>query len=218
MIEREVIIREPFNAISHYISAFAATVGTIFLFSRTYGNFRLTGAVIIYGLSLVALFLASAIYHTANRSPKTMLILRKLDHSAIYFLIAGSYTPICVYFFRGFWQWGMMAIIWSMAITGVLMKVFIINAPRWITAGVYLVMGWMAILAVSEIWLRMPIPAIIWLVIGGLFYSIGAIIYITKKLNFIPGIFGFHEIWHLFVIFGAASHFYLVARYIAYAS
>lgn len=112
----------------------------------------------------------------------------------------------------------MLTIIWSMAISGILIKVFIINAPRWITAGVYLVMGWMAVLAVSEISLRMPAAAITWMVIGGLFYSLGAIIYITKKLNFIPGVFGFHEIWHLFVIFGAASHFYLIAKFIAYAS
>jgi hemolysin III len=140
--------------------------------------------------------------------------LRKFDHAAIYILIAGSYTPICIYFFQGFWQWGMLTIIWVMAVIGVVVKMFIIRAPRWVTAGVYLVMGWFSIVGVKEIITRMPPGAILWLVAGGLFYTIGAVIYMTKKLNLIPGVFGFHEIWHIFVILGALSHFMIMLLYI----
>jgi hemolysin III len=103
-----------------------------------------------------------------------------------------------------------------MAAAGIIVKLFIIKAPRWITAGVYLVMGWTAVMAVMEIINKMPPAAIIWLVAGGLFYTVGAIVYITKKLDFIPGVFGFHEIWHIFVILGALSHFILIAAYIAF--
>ena len=138
-------------------------------------------------------------------------------HSAIYLLIAGTYTPICMYFFTGFWQYGMLILIWSLAFIGIAVKLFIINAPRWITAGVYLIMGWLAIMGVQEILRTMPTDAIIWLVLGGLFYSLGAIIYITKVMNFLPGKFGFHEVWHIFVILGAFSHYYLILRFIAVA-
>ncbi len=175
---------------------------------------RLTLAILIYGISLVSLFLASAIYHGVNGNLRQLVILRKLDHSVIYLLIAGSYTPICIYFFNGFWQWGLLAIVWTMALTGIIVKMFVMNAPRWITAGAYLVMGWISILAIAEIKRSMPPEAIRWLIAGGLFYTIGAIVYISKKLDFFPGKFGFHEIWHLFVIMGALSHYILIAAYI----
>ncbi|OJX37936.1 MAG: hypothetical protein BGO78_07785 [Chloroflexi bacterium 44-23] len=207
-------LREPFNAISHFIAAVAALAGTIWLLSRQIATMRLTLAILIYGISLVSLFLASAIYHGVNGNLRQLVILRKLDHSVIYLLIAGSYTPICIYFFNGFWQWGLLAIVWTMALTGIIVKMFVMNAPRWITAGAYLVMGWISILAIAEIKRSMPPEAIRWLIAGGLFYTIGAIVYISKKLDFFPGKFGFHEIWHLFVIMGALSHYILIAAYI----
>jgi len=207
-------IREPFNAISHFFAAIAAAGGSIYLILQNLSDLKVWVAFLLYGLSLVMLFLASAIYHSSNGNDQTLLRLRKFDHAAIYFLIAGSYTPICIYFFQGFWQWGLLTIIWILAVVGVAVKMFIIRAPRWVTAGVYLIMGWLSIVGVEEIIARMPLGAIIWLVAGGLFYTIGAIIYMTKKLNLIPGVFGFHEIWHLFVIFGAFSHFMIMIQYI----
>jgi hemolysin III len=110
----------------------------------------------------------------------------------------------------------MLGLIWSLAIIGIIVKLFLINAPRWITAGVYLVMGWLAIMGVQEILRTMPAGAITLLVLGGLFYSIGAMIYITKRLDFSPGKFGFHEVWHIFVILGAFSHYILILRFVAY--
>ena len=161
------------------------------------------------------MFSASAAYHAHIADKQKLLMLRKLDHSAIYLLIAGSYTPICLYFFQGFWRWGLLTLIWMMAIAGITVKLFIIKAPRWVTAGVYLIMGWSAVMAVMEIINKMPPAAIFWLVAGGLFYTVGAIVYITKKLDFLPGVFGFHEIWHIFVILGALSHFIVIAGFIA---
>ena len=209
--------REPVNALTHLSTAAVAAIGTILLLIFGQGNLVIKISLLIYGISLVLMFSASGIYHSIVAETKVIQRLRKLDHSAIYLLIAGSYTPICLYFFQGFWQWGMLAIIWGFGLIGIIVKLFVINAPRWITAGVYLVMGWLSVMAVQEIIRTMPPAAIFWLITGGLFYSIGAIIYITKKMDIIPGVFGFHEVWHIFVILGALSHFILIAAFVAAA-
>jgi|AutmiccommuBRH23_1029490.scaffolds.fasta_scaffold00280_71 hemolysin III len=211
------ILREPISALTHLAAAIISLFGLLSLIYFGWGDLSKTITLIIYGISLILMFAASGTYHLVIAKDSIILKLRKLDHSAIYLLIAGSYTPICFHFFEGFWQYGMLAIIWGLALIGVTVKLFVIHAPRWVTAGVYLLMGWLAIMGVEEILRSMPMIAIIWLVAGGLFYSIGAIVYITKKLNFIPGVFGFHEIWHIFVILGAFSHFYVVLRFIAMA-
>lgn len=208
-------IREPISALTHLLAGVFAFLGLITLIYYGWGDLQKIITFIIYGISLILLFTASGTYHMVIAHDSIIINLRKLDHSAIYLLIAGTYTPICMFYFNGFWQYGMLALIWSLAIIGIVVKLFVINAPRWITAGVYLIMGWLAILGVQEIIRTMPTAAIIWLVIGGLFYSIGAIIYITKFLDFFPGKFGFHEVWHIFVILGAFSHYYLILKFIA---
>ncbi len=207
--------REPISAITHLVAASISFIGLIVLIVLGWGDFQKIIPFSIYGISLILMFTASGTYHMVIARDSIILNLRKLDHSAIYLLIAGTYTPICIYFFSGFWQYGLLILIWSLAIIGIAVKLFVINSPRWITAGVYLVMGWLAIMGVQEILRTMPTAAIIWLVVGGLFYSLGAIIYITKFMDFFPGKFGFHEVWHIFVILGAFSHYYLILRFIA---
>ena len=208
-------IREPINALTHLLAGVFAFLGLITLIYYGWGDLQKIITFIIYGISLILLFTASGTYHMVIAHDSIIINLRKLDHSAIYLLIAGTYTPICMYYFNGFWQYGMLALIWSLALTGIVVKLFVINAPRWITAGIYLIMGWLAIMGVQEILRTMPTAAIIWLVIGGLFYTFGAIIYITKFMDFFPGKFGFHEVWHIFVILGAFSHYYLILKFIA---
>jgi len=208
-------IREPINALTHFLAGVFAFLGLITLIYYGWGDLQKIITFIIYGISLILLFTASGTYHMVIAHDSIIINLRKLDHSAIYLLIAGTYTPICMYYFNGFWQYGMLALIWSLALIGIVVKLFVINAPRWITAGIYLIMGWLAIMGVQEILRTMPTAAIIWLVIGGLFYTFGAIIYITKFMDFFPGKFGFHEVWHIFVILGAFSHYYLIFQFIA---
>lgn len=210
-------LREPVNALTHLIAAVFSLIGLLALIYFGWGDLTKIITFSIYGISLILLFTASGIYHAVSGSESSITKLRKFDHSAIYLLIAGTYTPICIHFFEGFWQYGMVILIWSLAIIGVLVKLFVINAPRWVTAGIYLLMGWLAIIGIQEIFRSMPIAAIIWLFLGGLMYTFGAIIYITKKLDIKPGIFGFHEVWHIFVILGAFSHFFVVFRFIAIA-
>ncbi len=208
-------LREPVNGLTHLIAAGIAVMGLIVLLTISWGD---TGKVIsltIYGSSMIVLFLASGIYHSINADPDTMLKLRKFDHSAIYLLIAGTYTPICYNMLDGFWKWGMLAIIWSLALVGIIIKMFFIDAPRWITAGVYVIMGWLCIIGVKELLVALPLGALIWMTVGGIIYTLGAVVYITKSMDFIPGVFGFHEVWHIFVILGALAHFIAIAAYIA---
>jgi hemolysin III len=203
-------IREPFNAISHISGAVAALFGSCMLLVWGSSTPARTIAFLIYGLSLVVLFGASGIYHCMTGKPGTIEILRKIDHSAIYLLIAGTYTPFCVIAFVGFWRWGFLAIIWTLALAGIMVKVFIIKTPRWLNAGLYVVMGWLCLFATHELLLRLPPESFGWLLTGGILYTLGAVIYITRKGNFVPGVFGFHELWHLFVLMGATAHFIAV--------
>jgi hemolysin III len=200
-------IREPFNAISHFGGSIAALLGSCLLLVWGGSTPARIISFVIYGFSLFGMFFASGLYHSVIAAPRTLEILRTIDHSAIYLLIAGTYTPFCVIVFSGFWQWGMLAVIWALAVAGVVMKLVILNTPRWLTAGVYVVMGWLSVFAGGEFLRRLPAASFGWLLAGGILYTLGAVIYITKKGNFFPGVFGFHELWHLFVLLGAAAHF-----------
>ncbi len=208
-------LRDPVSGLTHLGAAIAAAVGLVVLLYLGRGNTLKEVSLLVYGISLILMFLASALYHMIKSRPEVIQRLRKFDHSAIYLLIAGTYTPICLHFFSGFWRWGLLGIIWGMALAGIGVKLFVIKAPRWVTAGIYLLMGWLAISAIREMLQSMPVSALVWLLVGGLFFTVGAVVYITKKPDFWPGIFGFHEVWHIFVILGCLSHFILVAAFIA---
>lgn len=208
-------LREPVNGLTHFFAAIVAAVGLIVLIVIGWNSLVKEVSLSIYGASLILLFAASAAYHMVKAGPKVIAVFRKLDHAAIYLLIAGTYTPISAIMFTGFWKWGLLAIVWSLAVIGIVVKMFIIKAPRWITAGVYLVMGWLSLAAIGEMLRVLPVGALVWLITGGVIYTLGAIVYITKKLDFVPGVFGFHEVWHIFVILAALAHFIAIAVYIA---
>jgi hemolysin III len=203
-------LREPVNSLTHWGGAILALIGSIALLVVGWGGTAKVISLAIYGVSLIFLFLASATYHMVRVKDKALEIFRKVDHAAIYLLIAGTYTPFCVNAFSGFWQWGMLSIIWSLALIGIIVKVFYIRAPRWLNAGIYLVMGWLCIAAIGQMLAVLPIWVISWLITGGVIYSLGAVVYITKTFNFKPGVFGFHEMWHIFVMLAAAAHFVAV--------
>lgn len=211
-------LREPVNGLTHFFAALAGVGGLVALLIIGRQSLGKEISLGIYGVTLILLFSASATYHLVKANPQVMEKLRKVDHSAIYLLIAGSYTPFCYNMFTGFWKWGLLAIIWGFAIIGVTIKIFVIKAPRWITAGIYLLMGWLVVFGLKEMLTVLPTGALIWLAVGGIIYTLGAVIYITKIFDFLPGKFGFHEIWHIFVILGALAHFIAIVMYIAPAS
>ncbi len=205
-------MREPVSGLIHLVGAIFAMIGMAVLYHQSGNVYPDNLALLIYGVSLTLLFFASGIYHLTVAPPKTIAALRKLDHAAIYLLIAGSYTPFCIIAFDGFWRTGFLALIWMLAFIGVGVKMFIIQAPRWVTAGVYVVMGWLSVFAAGEMMTALPASALVWLVVGGLIYTAGAVVYITKRMDFVPGVFGFHEVWHIFVLLGAAAHYIAILR------
>ena len=207
--------REPVNGFTHLFAACFSVVGLVYLMLVGKHSFLSGMALFVYGLCLTLMFASSSVYHLRNSSPEALKRLRKLDHSAIFLTIAGTYTPICLYFFSGFWQTGMLTIIWIVAVAGIGFKLLYIGAPRWISTIIYLIMSWFAVAGIGEIVRTMPRAALVWFFTGGVFYTVGAIMYAMKKPNFFKGKLGFHEIWHVFVILGAFSHFMVIAEFIA---
>ncbi|RJP55024.1 MAG: hemolysin III family protein [Anaerolineaceae bacterium] len=203
-------LREPVNSLTHWAGAILALAGLIALLIVGWSTPAKIISLLIYGLSLIAMFSASATYHMVRAKDKVLLILRKIDHSAIFLLIAGTYTPFCVNAFDGFWKWGMLSIVWSLALIGIIVKIFYIKAPRWLNAGIYVVMGWLCVGAAGQMLATLPAWVFAWLLAGGIIYTLGAVVYITKFFNFWPGVFGFHEVWHIFVMVAAAAHFVAV--------
>jgi hemolysin III len=208
-------IREPINGLTHLAGAIAAIPGTIGMILVSWGSAIKIVSVSIYGAGLTAMFLASGIYHSANVKASTLKILRKLDHSAIFLLIAGTYTPFCLIGFTGFWRWGLLGIIWAIAAAGILTKIFLPNTRRWLHTLMYVFMGWLCIMAAPQIATMLPKNTIVWLFTGGVIYTLGALVYATKSLDFLPGKFGFHEVWHIFVLLGAAAHFLAIMSLLA---
>jgi hemolysin III len=203
-------LREPVNSLTHWAGAILALAGLIALLIVGWGTPIKVISLIIYGASLIFLFSASATYHMVRVKDKALEIFRKIDHAAIFCLIAGTYTPFCINAFTGFWKWGMLSIIWSLALIGIVMKVFIIRTPRWLNAGIYVAMGWLCVGASGQLLAAVPAWVLTWLIIGGVIYTLGAVVYSTKLFNFVPGVFGFHEVWHIFVLLAAAAHFVAV--------
>jgi hemolysin III len=203
-------IREPVNGLTHLGGAIAAVFGMIALIVISRVQPVKIVSVLVYSFSLIAMFCASAIYHMANVKPFFLQTLRKIDHSAIFLLIAGTYTPFCLLAFTGFWHWGLFALIWVIAVIGVLVSIFYIKSPRWLHTGIYVVMGWLCVMAAPQMPAVLPVASMVWLFLGGVIYTLGAVVYATKILDFVPGKFGFHEIWHIFVLLGALVHFLAV--------
>jgi hemolysin III len=203
-------LREPVNSLTHWGGAILALIGLIALLIVGWSTPAKIISLAIYGASLIFLFSASATYHMVRVKDKALEIFRKVDHSAIFVLIAGTYTPFCVNAFTGFWKWGMLSIIWSLAVIGIVVKIFYIRAPRWLNAGIYLIMGWLCVAASGQFLAVLPAWVLTFLIIGGVTYTLGAIVYMTKIFNFKPGVFGFHEVWHIFVLLAAVFHFIAV--------
>lgn len=208
-------LRDPVSGLTHLFAAVFALGGLIALLIVGWGKIGKTLSLTVYGISLVLMFAASATYHMVKARPKVIEVLRKFDHSAIYLLIAGTYTPFCFNMLSGAWRWGMLAVVWGLTLVGITVKIFIIRTPRWVSAGVYLFMGWLCLVAIGEMLSVMPGWALFWLALGGVVYTVGAVVYITKILDFAPGVFGFHEVWHIFVILGALAHFIGILVYVA---
>lgn len=209
-------LREPINSLTHLAGAGVFFLGTIALITNriiTNASMKDILGVIIFGLSLILLYLSSGIYHGYNGSEKGIKVLKKLDHSMIYVLIAGSYTPICLSVLYGNKRILILTVVWGIAIFGIFSKIYINNIPRVLYTFFYLLMGWMVVFFIKDLYNNVDPNGFNLLVLGGILYSIGGFIYMIKKPN-ISKTFGFHELFHLFILGGSLSHYFLVFQYL----
>ena len=216
-------IKDPVSGISHLIGAILSIAGLVFLI--IYANLYGEGAwdivsFTIFGVGLILLYTFSALYHLLNVKEKATTILRKFDHIMIYILIASTYTPICLGPIRGPWGWTIFGIVWFLAIVGTILTMVWLKAPRWLTTSIYIAMGWSVLIMIYPLIIKFQelnaLPSLLWLLAGGIFYTIGGVIYGLKKAPFTTKHFGFHEIFHIFVLLGSICHFWFIFNYILY--
>lgn len=199
-----VRIKEPFNAVSHAIGAVLATGGLGYLLWAAQGNNVALAAFSVYGAMAIALFVVSAAYHWSKRWED---LLQRLDYTAIYLMIAGTYTPVCLLGLAGPMGRGIVALQWSLAAIGIVTTFAWPKAPDWVRVVLYLVMGWMALPLIGPLTASLGSAGVALVVAGGLAYTLGTVIYATGRPDPWPDRFGSHGIWHLFVLAGAALHF-----------
>jgi hemolysin III len=168
-------------------------------------------AVAVYALSLCAMFGASALYHRIDWPPRPSVWLRRLDHSMIYVLVAGTYTPFALLVLEPALGWTLLGVVWAGAVAGVVVSLVWIDAPRWLSAVLYVVLGWVGVMALPELWDRAGAMAVALLATGGVLYTLGALVYARRRPDPAPRVFGFHEVFHALVIAAAISQFASVA-------
>lgn len=198
------------RGVLHEVAASVAAVAGALLAFRASGARARTGAI-VYGLSLVALFSISALYHRPNWTEKVRAVWRRLDHSAIFLLIAGTYTPFCL-FLGGVRGWALFGVVWAGAAAGMILSIAWVKAPKPLVAAVCVLLGWAVLPVVPAIKARLGLGVVVLLAAGGIVYSLGALVYATKKPDPFPRVFGYHEIFHALVIAAAVCHFAAVTR------
>lgn len=210
-------LREPANGLTHLVGALLSVVALLVLLAMAIGARdagRLVGFT-IFGLSQIALYTASTLYHSLRLAPAQVAQLRRLDHMMVFVLIAGTYTPLCLVVLHGGWRWGLLGTVWGIAFAGLIIKTRWMHAPRWLSTVIYLLMGWVAVIATPTLLDNLPKGALAWLLAGGIIYSVGAVVYALKRPNLVPGVFEAHALWHCFVLAGSACFFILMLQYVA---
>lgn len=197
---------EAFSFFTHFAGALLGIAGLVLLLVRGTGPLETT-AFAIYGGTLILMFATSSLHHVAHREDG---FFRRLDMTAIYLFIAGTYTPVCLLAVPPAWGIPMLVVIWTLAFAGIVLRWTIPKTPRWVTAGLYLGMGWMAVVGIVPLVRALGWGPVALMVAGGLVYTVGAVVYARKRPDPLPNYVGYHGLWHLFVMGGAAFHFALV--------
>jgi hemolysin III len=201
------LLKEPVSSLTHLAGFFAAVVGVVLIVEAAAHDAPKATAMAIYGTSLALLFFASAVYHAFDLGPRGNRLLRHLDHASIFFLIAGSYIPPMLTLLDGAWRVFMLVLVVGLAVAGIALQLFRPETPRNVTTALYLAMGWVVIIPAPIILPQLDPVQLATLIGGGLAYSVGALVYAFRWPDPYPLRFGFHEIWHLFVLAGAGAHF-----------
>lgn len=206
-------LREPFNAATHGVGAAMAVVGLVYLVYRAEGALATT-AMAIYGGCLVALYLASTLYHAIPARREVRHWLRRMDHTAVFLLIAGTYTPVTLLALPPGWGWSLFGVVWGLTVVGIATRMVYFELPRWATVSIYIAMGWTSLVALQPMIHLFSWGALALLAGGGLAYTVGAIVYAAGWPDPLPERVGSHGIWHLFVLAGSAQHFAFIAGYV----
>ncbi len=212
-------LKDPGSAITHFIAMLLSMLAAFPLIYRAAkGSSNLcTFSLVVFIISMILLYAASTAYHTFNLSKKNNMVLKKIDHCMIYVLIAGTYTPMCLIVLHGATGTRMLALVWGVAIVGMIFTLFWVTCPKWLSSVLYIAMGWICVMAFTQIFNALPSGAFGWLLAGGIIYTVGGIIYALKLpiFNSKHSAFGSHEIFHLFVMAGSACHFILMFQYVS---
>ncbi len=215
----QITIREPGSAITHFIGMMMAVFAAVPLLVKagiSAGGSHFA-AMAIFMASMILLYGASAAYHSVNLTGKYLRFFRKLDHMMIFVLIAGSYTPVCLIVLGGEVGYTMLALVWGIAVVGMLVKACWITCPKWFSSVIYIAMGWVCVLVFGRLFHTLCAAAFFWLLAGGIIYTVGGIIYALKLplFNSRHKSFGSHEVFHLFVMAGSVCHFIFMYLYVA---
>ena len=212
-------LKDPGSAITHGIAFLLAAVGAAPLLIRSseWSDHIHIVALGVFILTMMLLYAASTLYHSVDSTAKVNRRLKKLDHMMIFVLIAGTYTPICVIVLKGATGYGMLALVWGIALAGMIIKACWITCPKWFSSVIYIAMGWVCVLVFGPLLKTLSTPAFLWLLAGGIIYTVGGVIYALKLpiFNAKHKFFGSHEVFHLFVMGGSICHFIFMYLYVA---
>ena len=202
---------ERFNTISHIVGLCFALAGAGLLVSQASAEgdpWKIVG-LSVYGLSLILLFTTSVLHHGLDRGPRVNEVLRTLDYDSVFFLIAGSTAPLVLVLFRNTYGWTVFGAVWAIAVVGIVLRSVWPQLPKYVTSTLYIVLGWLSVLLMG-VDVSLPVGALLLMGLGGIFYTVGFVIFVIEKPNPWPGVFGFHELWHLFVVVAALFHYLLM--------
>lgn len=205
---------ERVNATTHLAAAVFALLGSVILVveSARRGSVWHVVGFSIYGACLIGLFVASTLHHGLTARPRVAPILRTLDYLAIFLLIAGTFTPVCLTIARGTLGWSLLGVVWSLAMAGMVLRGRVPLLPHWVTSTLYVCLGWMGVLLAPSVHAATGAPGLALLAAGGILYTVGVVIFSLERPNLWPGRFGFHELWHVLVMAAAACHYALMLR------
>jgi hemolysin III len=210
------MLREPANALTHLAGSLLSLIALVVLvhIGLGTGSSRALLSLSIYGLSQLALYTASTLYHGLRLAPVAMEWLLRLDCILVFVFIAGTYTPVCLIALHQGWRWGLLGVVWGVALGGLVLKLVWLHAPIWLSTTLYIAMGWVALAAIPALVQAVPGAGIGWFVAGGVIYTIGALIFVFDRPWPHPGAFEAHAIWHLCVVGGSGCCFWAIIRYV----
>ncbi len=209
-------VREPANGLTHLVGMVLSVVALAVLIATgvRLGDVPALIGLTVFGLSQLALYTASTLYHSLSPSPAAQARLLRFDCMMVVVLIAGTYTPVCLLALDGVWRWGLLTAVWLLALAGLMLMTRWMQAPLWVSTTLYVALGWIGLLAAPALFRALPTDGIVWLLTGGALYTIGALVFVCERPNPRPDVFGAHALWHCFVLAGSFCCFWLVVHYV----